>query len=45
MLECSGTETFFMPIFINSYIIDCENEIIMNYIVEVSILNGNYIII
>ena len=45
LLECSGTETIFNNIFTNSYITNCENEIITNYIVEVSILSGNYTII
>ena len=45
MLECSGTETFFMPNFTDSYITNCENETIMNYKNKVSILNGNYTII
>ena len=42
LLECSGTETFFKNILINSYLPNCENEIIINFETEVSILNGNY---
>ena len=45
LLECSGTETIFKNILTNSYIINCENEVITNYKMEVSILNGNYTII
>ena len=45
LLECSGTETLFKNIFTNLYITNCENEVITDYIREVSILNGNYTII
>ena len=45
LLECSGTETFFERLFINSHKRNCENEIKMNYRNNVSILNGNYTII
>ncbi len=46
LLECSGTKILFFGL-ISTFakITNCENEIIMNYIVEVSILNGNYTII
>ena len=45
LLECSGTETIFNNILTNSYIINCENEVISDFKIEVSILNGNYTII
>ena len=45
LLECSGTETIFKNILTNSYIINCENEVISDFKIEVSILNGNYTII
>ena len=45
LLDCSGTEISFGLISTFAKITNCENEIIMNYRVEVSILSGNYIII
>ena len=45
LLECSGTETIFKGILTNSYMENCENEVTINYINNVSILNGNYTII
>ena len=45
LLECSGTETIFKNIITKSFMNDCGNEVITNYIREVSILNGNYTII
>ena len=44
-LECSGTEKLFGHILIGSYMENCENEVTINFEVEVSILNGNYTII
>ena len=45
LLECSGTEILFGLISIFDKITNCENEVTINYKVEVSILNGNYTII
>ena len=45
LLECSGTEILYAIVLTSKNIRNCENEIITNYISEVSILNGNYTII
>ena len=45
LLECSGTNILFDHISTFAKITNCENEIITNYISEISILNGNYTII
>ena len=45
LLECSCEETFFNNIITKSYMDDCGDEIIISYISEVTILNGNYTII
>ena len=45
LLECSGTEKLFMPIYTYSHIANCEMEVTINFEIKVSILNGNYTII
>ena len=45
LLECSGTEILFAIVLTSKNITNCENEIITNFEIEVSILNGNYTII
>ena len=45
LLECSGTEILFAIVLTSKNITNCENEVTINFEVEVSILNGNYTII